>query len=156
MRKMSNSAVHHIARFLMETRTNPSNLGYSASDFWSDVEDVIPKSTKKKARRAVKSAQSAVEAKLDATIDKGADKAFSYADKYTGYKEPSKDGSLTQTASEDALVDPAQIEADKKAAAEAEKQAKEAERKKYQMIALTSVATVGGLTVLYFILTRNK
>ena len=155
---MSNSAVHHIAKFLMETRTNPSNLGYSASEFWSDVEDAIPKKAKKKAKKKVKkvinTAKKAVNQQVDSALESTADKASSFIESKTGYKPPENSSAQTQVASDD-VIDEETLEANAKASEDAEKAAYEAKRKKYQRIALTSALTVGGLTALYFVFKKD-
>lgn len=153
---MNHTNVHQLARFLAQTRTNPNPIGYSVSNLVDDVEASIPERTKRKAKKAVKQVTSALNRKVDETIESSTDKAFDYIGDKTGYKVPKDRKDLTSTASGDVIVDEATLEADKKAAADAEKAKYEATKKKYQMIALTSVVAVGGLTAVYFIATRNK
>lgn len=153
---MNHTNVHQLASFLAQTRKNPSPVGYSMSNLVDDIEASIPERTKRKAKKAVKQAQSALNQKVDETIESSTDKAFDYIGDKTGYKVPKDRKDLTSTASGDDIVDEATLEADKKAAADAEKAKYEATKKKYQMIALTSVVAVGGLTAVYFIATRNK
>ncbi len=153
---MNHTNVHQLASFLAQTRKNPNTIGYSVSNLVDDVKASIPKRTKRKAKKAVKQVTSALNQKIDEQIESSTDKAFDYIGDKTGYKVPKDRKDLTSTASDDFIVDEATLEADKKAAADAEKAKYEATKKKYQMIALTSVVAVGGLTAVYFIATRNK
>jgi len=65
---MSKSTVHQIARYLSNSR-KPNPIGYSASDFVSDVHSVLPKSAKRKLKRLKKKAEKTVKQKAKCLLN---------------------------------------------------------------------------------------
>ena len=139
---MSQNTAHHISRFLLRNRRNP-HLGYSASDFWSDVDSFIPKKTKRRARKKINKT-------VDSLVRSGTDKALSVVDSGIDYKKPTKQQITSLVASDEAVLSEEEIAAQK---AEDEKKAREKEeasKKNARKIALYTLGGIGGLTALYF------
>lgn len=143
---MSQNKVHQIASYLSNSR-KPNPIGYSASDFVSDVHSVLPKSAKRKLKKTKKK----IKNKASKLVQSGQDKAVSLVDSVVDYKEPTAHELQSQVASDGVAVSEADIQAQKDAEAQKIKDEEQASKKKARNIAIASVATISGLTAIYLI-----
>ena len=143
---MSENTVHQIASYLSNSR-KPNPIGYSASDLMADVHSVLPRSAKRKIKRTKKK----LKKKASKLAQSGRDKAISLVDNVVDYKEPTAQKVQSQVASEGVAVSEASIQAQKDAETKKIKEEEQASKKKARNIAIASVATIGGLTAIYFI-----
>jgi hypothetical protein len=143
---MSENTVHQIASYLSSSR-KPNPIGYSESDFVSDVHSVLPKSAKRKLKKTKKK----IKNKASKLVQSGQDKVVSFVDSVVDYKEPRAQELQSQVASEGVAVSEADIQAQKDAEAQKIKDEEQASKKKARNIAIASVATISGLTAIYLI-----
>jgi hypothetical protein len=150
---MSQNTVHQVASYL-NTFRKPNPVGYSTSDFTSDVYSVLPKSAKRKIRDTKKE----LGKKASGLVESGQDKVVSLVDRGIDYKEPAAQGVQSQVASEGAGVTESEIQAIVQAQEDAEaqkaKDEEQASNEKARNIAIASVATIGGLVAIYLIFKR--
>lgn len=143
---MSQNTAHRIAIYLADQRvSNP--LGYSASEFISDAQSVLPK----RAKRKIRQVQQTVERKVSGVVDSGQRKVFDFVDNSIDYKAPTASDLMSQVASESTPLSEEELQAQEDAEAQKEKDEEEASIKRARNVAIASIATVGGLVALYFV-----
>jgi len=116
----------------------------------ADVHSVLPRSAKRKIKRTKKK----LKKKASKLVQSGQDKVISLVDSAVDYKEPTAQDAQSQVATEGVAVSEADIQAQKDAEAQKAKDEEQASKNKARNIAIASVATIGGLAAVYFILKR--